>query len=211
MIAVQEAQIEFLARGRWLKYRNMLVAACCGLVSTAAWVYWFPGQPERYLIGFVIGILWSNALEYLYHRYLMHVPNGVFTRSHQLHHSTFRSPAELEHLSFGASPWLIVLLYLLNFAPLVILDWELSQDIAPVFFLAAVLYFIAGEEIHWRMHRGEWLPALLQRARRHHLEHHESSSSRFDLFLPLFDWLLGTRRSRIQPSRSRARSLEEAN
>jgi sterol desaturase/sphingolipid hydroxylase (fatty acid hydroxylase superfamily) len=53
-------------------------------------------------------------------------------------------------------------------------------------------YLVVPEEIHWCIHLGEWLPLGLRTAREHHIAHHDRADTRFNVFLPLFDWLFGT-------------------
>ncbi len=68
----------------------------------------------------------------------------------------------------------------------------LHLGIAPGLFLGVIAYFILGEEIHWRIHLGGWLPPGLRWSRKYHLTHHRRPQTRFNIFLPPFDWLLGT-------------------
>jgi len=64
--------------------------------------------------------------------------------------------------------------------------------IAPGVFLAFAIYFITVEEVHWRIHLGEWLPPVLGASRAYHLAHHARPDARFNIFLPLWDTLLGS-------------------
>ena len=61
----------------------------------------------------------------------------------------------------------------------------------PAMLLTFAAYSVAYEEIHWRIHQDEWLPPGLRLAREHHFAHHAQPDARFNVFLPLFDWLLG--------------------
>jgi hypothetical protein len=58
--------------------------------------------------------------------------------------------------------------------------------------VAFAVYFIAVEEIHWRIHLEEWLPPGLGASRVHHLAHHACPNARFNIFLPLWDMVLGS-------------------
>ncbi len=49
-----------------------------------------------------------------------------------------------------------------------------------------------AEELHWRIHLGGWLPPGFHAARGHHLAHHARPNARFNIFLPLWDRMLGT-------------------
>lgn len=54
------------------------------------------------------------------------------------------------------------------------------------------VYLIATEEIHWRIHMNGWLPLGLRFARAYHMSHHGIPNSRYNVFLPLFDYLFGS-------------------
>jgi hypothetical protein len=56
------------------------------------------------------------------------------------------------------------------------------------------IYFIVLEEIHWRIHLGPPLPKVLQSACDYHLSHHDIPDSRYNVFLPLSDFVLGSAR-----------------
>lgn len=58
--------------------------------------------------------------------------------------------------------------------------------------MAFAAYYLAAEEMHWRIHLGGWLPPGLRALREYHLAHHDRPDARFNVFLPLFDWLFGT-------------------
>jgi hypothetical protein len=72
-------------------------------------------------------------------------------------------------------------------------------------FVSFSLYYIAFEEIHWRTHMGGWLPAWLAPAAKHHLRHHADDTGRFNVFLPMFDWIV----SQISSGGPRARVPRE--
>jgi hypothetical protein len=54
-----------------------------------------------------------------------------------------------------------------------------------------MVYVILTEEIHWRIHMNAWLPPGFQLARAYHMSHHDIPNSRYNVFLPLFDFLFG--------------------
>ncbi len=66
---------------------------------------------------------------------------------------------------------------------------------------AFAVYFVVLEELHWRIHLGEWLPGFLSPARVYHLAHHDRPDGRYNVFFPLFDWLLGTVHSLVTAGR----------
>src|SRR5215469_3859677 len=63
-------------------------------------------------------------------------------------------------------------------------------------FVAWSIYLIVTEEIHWRIHMNGWLPPGLGFARAYHLSHHDVPNSRYNVFLPLFDFLFESTRPR---------------
>jgi sterol desaturase/sphingolipid hydroxylase (fatty acid hydroxylase superfamily) len=58
-------------------------------------------------------------------------------------------------------------------------------------FVGWTVYLIAAEEVHWRIHMDGWLPPGLRFARAYHMSHHDIPNARYNVFLPLFDCLLG--------------------
>jgi sterol desaturase/sphingolipid hydroxylase (fatty acid hydroxylase superfamily) len=181
-----------IVRGREIKKLNALTAAACGGIPAVVFFLLFPATPVRWLLGFVFGLIWSNWFEYAYHRYLLHWPGTFFAKEHLRHHMSVNTPSEAEHLNLGGSPMWVVLLFVINGAPLLVLDRVLRLGTASGMFAAFTLYFIMVEEVHWRLHLGEWLPAICDPARAYHLAHHERPNSRYNIFLPFWDRLLGS-------------------
>lgn len=56
------------------------------------------------MIGFIVGLLWANAFEYVYHRFLLHLPKTFLAQRHLEHHASVGKPTEAEHVNFGSSP-----------------------------------------------------------------------------------------------------------
>ena len=75
---------------------------------------------------------------------------------------------------------------------MVIADFLFRFGIAPGIFVGFSVYFITVEEIHWRIHLGEWLPPVVGTSRAYHLAHHARPDARFNIFLPLWDLAFGT-------------------
>jgi hypothetical protein len=148
-----------------------------GLCFSTSW--------ERWIIGLAIGLLWGNAFEYGYHRWLLHWPQSSFGKGHLLHHGTLGSPEEPEHVTFGNSRLRVTALFWSNGIPLLVLDRWLGLGVSPGIMTAWSFYLIAVEEIHWRIHLGGWLPPGLNAARGYHLAHHDIADGRFNVFFPL--------------------------
>jgi hypothetical protein len=81
-----------------------------------------------------------------------------------------------------------------------LLAWTLSANVAWLFLIAGLAYYLNYELLHLAYHLPEessWfrLPAL-RRLRRLHFEHHRPalmSHRNFNITYPIFDWLFGTR------------------
>jgi len=203
MDSQEEAKAIALARGLSKKRRNAITALASAGVPAAILALLFPIHFMACLVGFLAGILWANLFEYVYHRFVLHVPINYLMERHLQHHATLGTPAEAEHLNFGESPLYVIGLFAANTVPVGLLDWRLHLGCAPGVLMAFGVYFIATEEIHWRIHLGAWLPPGLEVARKFHMAHHRRPHSRFAVFLPLFDWLLDTTRDRAEISHVR--------
>jgi hypothetical protein len=181
-----------VVRGREIKKWNALTAAACGGLPAVLFFVLLPTTPLGWVLGFVFGLIWANWFEYAYHRYLLHWPGTLFAKEHLRHHMSVNTPSEAEHLNLGGSPLWVVLLFVINGSPLVLIDRLLHLGTASGLFAAFTVYFIVVEEVHWRLHLGEWLPPICDPARAYHLAHHERPNSRYNIFLPLWDLLLGS-------------------
>ena len=191
MATPTEIRAAALARGLAIKRNNALAAILFGgsLALLAAEV--FPFQPIRASIGLLTGLLYANAFEYLFHRFLLHAPRGYLAQQHSRHHSTWGAPDEARYVNFAGTPWAVVLLFAVNALPFFAAEWVLRLGMAPGVLASFAVYFVAFEEIHRRIHRGGWLPSWLRFGQRHHLAHHADARGRLNVFLPVFDWLLG--------------------
>lgn len=180
-----------IQHGQTKKRNNAITALLCGFVPALSLAAHHPPTWERWLIGLIVGVIWGNGFEYAYHRYLLHRPRSSFSTGHREHHAQVGHPEEAEHVNLGRSPLDIVLMFTINGIPMVLFDFLLHLGIAPGIFAAWTIYLITAEEIHWRIHMSGWLPASLQFARAYHMAHHDIPTSRYNIFLPLFDWLFG--------------------
>jgi hypothetical protein len=180
-----------IQHGRAKKRNNAIAALLCGLFPALLLAHYHPPNWERWLIGLIVGLVWGNGFEYSYHRWLLHRPRSAFSQGHREHHAQIGTPEEAEHVTLGSSPLDIVLMFATNGAVVILVDLLLHLWIAPGIFLAWIVYLISAEEIHWRIHMKGWLPPGLHFARAYHMSHHDIPTSRYNIFLPLFDWLLG--------------------
>src|SRR5438067_10502525 len=188
-----ETRASALTAAKMRKLQNALTAMLCGAIPATVLGTLFHTSLIHWLAGFVVGLVWANAFEYFYHRYLLHLPHNYLGKLHQLHHASIGTPQELEHLNLGGTPPLVLAAFVLNGMGITFLaEVLLKLRIIPGIFIAFTVYVIAIEEVHWRIHVGGWLPSWLHFGREHHLIHHDRPDGRYNVFLPLFDWLLGT-------------------
>ncbi|MBV9625348.1 MAG: sterol desaturase family protein [Acidobacteria bacterium] len=178
--------------GQAKKRKNAVAAILSGALPGAILAFYFPCGWRRWLLGLAIGLVWGNAFEYSYHRWLLHRPRGGLAKGHLQHHANVGTPAEAEHVALGKSPWYIAILFAVNGILVIAADLLWSLRISPGIFAGWTVYLISAEEIHWRIHLKGWLPPGLGPARAYHIAHHDTPNTRYNVFLPLFDLLLGT-------------------
>lgn len=176
-----------LARGRARKRWNAVAAVLSGLLPALIVAHYFSTSPQKWTLGFLAGLVWANGFEYLYHRYLLHLPRNFLSLGHLQHHSSVGTPLEPDHVNLGSSPFWVAILFAINEPLVLAFALPFHLGIAPGMFLGFVVYQIAVEEFHWRIHLGGWLPPGFGWARDYHLAHHDRPDGRFNIFLPLFD------------------------
>lgn len=181
-----------ISRGLAVKRNNALTATVFGGLLAALLLRAFSFKPVGFFSGILLGLLYANAFEYLFHRFLLHAPGRMFAQYHQIHHSTWGTPDEPLYVNFARNPMVVALLFTIHAMPVLVLEWMLRAGLGAGMLVGFVVYFAAYEEIHWRIHLGGWLPSWLDSARRHHLLHHAAAEERYNVFLPVFDWLFGT-------------------
>jgi hypothetical protein len=183
---------ETKAQGLRIKRKNLLAAASSGAIMTGISLWFFQHSMPGIFGGFVLGFFYANGFEYCLHRFILHGPRGFFREQHIVHHATLNSPEAARYVNFSSNPWGVVALFFANGAPFLFLQWIFRDGWTAGVFVGFAIYYVAFEEIHWRMHMGGWLPKCLRPAVRHHLLHHAQDSDRFNVFLPIFDWLAGS-------------------
>ena len=143
----------------------------------------------RFLLGVIAGLVWANWIEYAYHRWAMHWPSlyQPAAMQHTLHHS---APSDSQHTTMTFGFWAAT--FLSNVLLFAVADHLLQLRMLTGLSAAFLTYIVAGIEIHRRTHDGRWVPAA---CRAHHLSHHVRPQKNFNIFLPIFDWLLGTRQT----------------
>lgn len=196
---------QWKAEGLRTKRNNLIAAFLSGLILVFISLYVFPHTNAGIAAGFLIGFFYANGFEYCLHRFLLHSGHGIFCQQHMVHHTSLQSPDVARYVNFSRNPWGVVALFFANAIPFLLSQWLFHSVWTAGVFASFALYYIAFEEIHWRSHMGGWLPRWLRPAARHHLMHHAQDSGRFNVFLPIFDWLAGLLQPRARTSASAAR------
>lgn len=181
------------SQGFRTKRNNLIAATLSGLTLLFISIKFVPHSAIStwgFLLGMVAGLLYANGFEYFLHRFLLHAGRGVFSQQHMVHHTTLQSPDAARYVNFSSNPWGVVALFFANSIPFLLLQWITHAGWVAGVFPSFALYYMAFEEIHWRSHMGGWLPGWLRLAARHHLLHHARGTERFNVFLPVFDWVV---------------------
>jgi len=175
--------------GLRIKRNNLWAAALSGFVLACVSLHFSSQSVVGVFGGFLAGLLYANVFEYCLHRFVLHAGHGIFREQHMLHHMTLNSPEAPRYVNFSRNPLGVVALFFANAAPFFFLQWLFRDGWTAGVFASFAVYYIAFEEIHWRTHMGGWLPRWLRPAARHHLLHHARDRERFNVFLPIFDWI----------------------
>ena len=190
MFSDDAIRAETRALGRKIKRNNLIVASLSGAILALISLALFPHSVAGILTGLAAGLLYANGFEYILHRFVLHSGRGIFAQQHMVHHTTLHSPEVARYVNFSSNPWGVVALFCANAIPVLLLQWIFRGGWGAGVFASFAIYYMAFEEIHWRSHMGGWLPGWLRPAARHHLLHHAQDTHRFNVFFPLFDWLL---------------------
>jgi hypothetical protein len=174
-----------LALGLKMKRRIALTTLACGLPTLP-----FLGHHSLllWLVGMLVGFIYANGFEYAHHRLSMHTWRTPFMARHRVHHIAVGTEEEPEHTSFSGSSLSVISLFAINSIPFLVLDFFTHIRITPIVVLAFVIYVLTLEEVHWRIHMYQWVPF----GAKHHLDHHDAANRHYNVFIPLFDWILGT-------------------
>lgn len=174
------------------KRKNAITALLCGILPAAFLGFYSSVDWKHFSIGALIGLIWANGFEYAYHRWLLHQRRNPLGTGHRDHHAQIGTDDEADYVSLASSPLNVFLLFAVNSVPALLISmltgfWGILSGV----YIVWMFYLILTEEIHWRIHMGGWLPRGLGYARAYHMSHHDVPNSRYNIFLPIFDFLLG--------------------
>ncbi len=194
------------------RYRGWLhlafTAGLCLLVIAACGASLQDIRPLEWLT-IPVTALYANLVEYFGHRGPMHHRvrglGLIYERHARQHHRFFRDDLMAYDTSrdFKAVlfPPVLIVFYLLAFAmPAgLMLAWLFSDNVALLFVITAVAYFLNYELLHFAYHAApeSWLSRLplMERLRRLHTLHHRPSLMQrcnFNITYPVGDVLFGT-------------------
>jgi hypothetical protein len=190
MISDDVIRADRKAQGLRIKRNNLVAAILSGGILVWVSLQFFPHSTFGILGGFLLGFFYANGFEYCLHRFVLHAGHGVFGQQHMVHHTTLNSPEAARYVNFSSNAWGVVALFFANAAPFLFLPWIFRNSWTAGVFASFTVYYLAFEEIHWRTHMGGWLPKWLRPAARHHMLHHARDTGRFNVFLPILDWIV---------------------
>lgn len=153
-------------------------------------------------------LVFGNGVEWLVHRGPLHhpwPPRLPYNRHTLTHHAAF-SDRDMSVASWRELRIVLFPLYALPLLELMVLPvfalvwWMLGRNAAALFAFASVLYYLIYELLHLAYHLPVGHPVSRLRVvgwlKRHHQRHHDPrrmTAGNFNVSIPLFDWLLGTR------------------
>lgn len=164
--------------------------------------------------------VYANLSEYLGHRYVMHVPRrglrSIYVRHSKQHHRFFTDrhmPFE-HHQDYKVTlfPLVLVVFFFGVFGAPVwfVLQWLFSDNVAWLFVLVAVAYFLNYELFHFAFHcrADSWVMKIpgIKKVMALHQQHHRPelmAKHNFNITYPLGDWLFGTYHKEPTPSTER--------
>jgi hypothetical protein len=184
-----------LTRGLAVKRRNAVTAIVTGGALAFLANRLSGSEMSRWELacGLLVGLLYANLYEYVLHRFVLHWGNGFLVQRHALHHNSTGTAEEPRYVNFATSPLVVVALFAGNAIPFLFLDYFTHARLAPGALVAFTIYYLLYEEVHWRFHLGGWLPPAMRVARHHHLLHHGDFEGRYNVFLPVCDWVFHRR------------------
>ena len=210
--SVRQARVAFRERRISPRYSGPLhLATTAGMSAAIAIVSAWLLDDVRPLEWLTVPLtfLYANLSEYLGHRGPMHHKTrllaGIFQRHTVEHHSfftheaaTFESTRDYRAVLF---PPILVVFFFGAFAlPVAALLYVIATpNIACLFVLTAILYFLNYELLHFAYHCGpqSWLGRwpLIRGLRKHHIAHHDKrlmTHYNFNITYPICDRLFGT-------------------
>jgi len=160
--------------------------------------------PRWSLLAVPVTFLYANYVEWRAHRGPMHHPRRflklVYRRHTLLHHAFFtheamqlESTRDFKMVLFP--PVLLIFFFGLFALPAgLLLDALLGANVAALFVITAMGYYLLYEWLHLGYHLGDRAPRFIAGLRRHHAAHHDprGMTRNFNITFPICDRLFGT-------------------
>jgi sterol desaturase/sphingolipid hydroxylase (fatty acid hydroxylase superfamily) len=160
--------------------------------------------PRWALLTVPITFFYANLVEWLAHRGPMHKPRRllklVYQRHTLLHHAFFthdemqlESTRDFKMVLFP--PVLLIFFFGLFALPIgLALNALAGANVAALFVMTAMSYYLLYEWLHLGYHLGDRAPRFIEGLRRHHASHHDPGrmTSNFNITFPICDRLFGT-------------------
>lgn len=167
-------------------YRNIMFAIPAVATAALVWTAW----PLRWWDApwAILNLLLLNFLEYTLHRWPMHRPGTLLYEHVTIHHKAVHARwNHIEDRNVILPPYVMATVAGI-IGTVSGLLWLWSPRAALLFAVCGTFYYLIYELLHYAFHRGSLL--LLAH---HHLIHHRHSVRNFNIFLPIFDTIFGTR------------------
>jgi hypothetical protein len=118
--------------GRAKKRNNAIVALLSGVLPGVVLSFYLPFSWERWLIGLVIGLVWGNAFEYAYHRWMLHPRRSSFAKGTCSIPALWTLPRRRSTRRPAGRPFHIALWFARNGVFVIVLDLLLGSDLCRV-------------------------------------------------------------------------------
>jgi len=199
--AATERQMMVYWRKKAVRYRFLLAPFVLYAPPALAFCLWT--WSERTLaramvpLLLVLGVVCWTLMEYLLHRFLLHLHvqsptlQSVIEKLHLGHH---RDPTDEAIMTVPVFASLPIAMALLGLFRLLAGSWEGSG----LLMAGTIAGYLAYEAVHFRIHCGSKPGRVLSFQRAAHFFHHYKDPTRcFGVTSPLWDWICGTRRSKL--------------
>lgn len=183
---MSESSKESIALGKQIRNKMLLTSLLCAVPGVLTLAIKEPSL-RMWLTTVPLGYLYANFFEYIYHRWVLHLGKGFLFWRHVNHHETAYTEHAAEHNTFGDKPPLVVALFAINTIPAYFL---FGLPVAAVLLVTFISYFLLLEAIHWHIHENGVSGDI---GYEHHWRHHDMERGNYNVYLPIFDYLLGTK------------------
>gem|GEM_PF-1990358 len=165
-----------------------------------------------FIAAFAATLVYGSFLEWIFHRYFMHLPTwGVthFFKGHaKVHHKIYQGDTsyavgDRDPQEVTLAWWAMPIIPIVHIPFMIVLYFQFGMSAAVGMFTACVFYQASYEYLHYCMHvpQGRLIERLpyYRWLNDHHLQHHRKHFTNLNVFIPIADYVFGTRRSCARP------------